>query len=203
MTEPVMAYGAWKNNGEMITDVARLGYLDGKVLDCTYGYGKFWTEWRPERFVGCDIDVSKSPVGYSVDFTAMPWTTRSFKAVVFDPPYKLNGTPEPVVGGVDERYGVHEVTRWQDRMDLMWRGLVECCRVGREHVLMKCQDQVCSGRVRWQTVEFTLAARELGWGLVDRFDMASYRPQPPATRQVHARRNVSTLLVFRRGWKTT
>lgn len=205
-TEPVMAFGDWTDNGDLIADVARLGYLDGRILDCTYGYGTFWKAWRPADFVACDLDPAKSPIGRSVDFTAMPFEDRSFDGVVFDPPYKLNGKPDD---SIDERYGVHEMTRWRDRMALMRAGFSDSCRVARRHVLAKCQDQVCSGKVRWQSYELTTLALTLGFGLVDRFDFETYRPQPEKNpdgsdrRQVHARRNTSSLLVFRRGWWTS
>lgn len=197
MTGPVMAIGEWRDNGELIADVAALGYLDGHVLDCTYGLGRFWTKWEPERLMASDLDVSKSPCGVSVDFTAMPWTDRMFDAVVFDPPYKLNGTPTE---GVDARYGVATPTRWQDRMDLIAAGVVECCRVLAPggHLLVKCQDQVCSGQVRWQTDLVTRAAEGEGLRKADRFDLLSYRAQPAGRPQVHARRNSSQLLVFRK-----
>ena len=123
-------------------------------------------------------------------------------AVVFDPPYKLNGNPSDT-GGMDERYGVHVYTDWRDRMQLCRDGITECARVynGTGYLLVKCQDQVSSGKVRWQTIEFANHAATLDLGLVDLLDLLSYRPQPAGRRQVHARRNSSTLLVFKRGWK--
>ena len=60
------------------------------------------------------------------------------------------------------------------------------------------QDQVCSGRVRWQTFAFTEEALSNGCELVDRMELISYRPQPKGRSQVHARRNHSTLLIFKR-----
>lgn len=65
-------------------------------------------------------------------------------------------------------------------------------------LLVKCQDQVCSGKVRWQTIEFAGHAVELGSRLVDQLHLPSYRPQPAGRRQIHARRNYSTLLVLRK-----
>lgn len=205
-TAPVMAHGDWSTNGHLIADVARLGYLDGRVLDCTYGYGTFWSEWRPPHLYASDLNPAKSPDGVSTDFTTLPFADQSFDAVVFDPPYKLNGRPDD---SIDERYGVHETASWQDRIKLMRAGLSECCRVARRHVLVKCQDQVCSGKVRWQTDEMTDVAASRGFGKVDRFDFETYRQQPEKNpdgtprRQVHARRNTSTLLVFRRDWWTS
>jgi len=208
MAAPVMAIDKWSTNAALIADCARLGYLrpEWLTLDPTYGYGTFWEKWQPNPgyLVGTDLNPVKSMQPGGVDFTDMPWSDGEFDAVVFDPPYKLNGTPSDT-DGADERYGVGGpvYTDWRERMDLIRRGLTECARVlGDGYLLLKCQDQVCSGKVRWQTVDFTNHAATLGLGLVDRFDFLSYRPQPAGRRQVHARRNASTLLVFKRGWKS-
>lgn len=116
----VLTATKWATNAELIEDVERFGYLDGRVLDCTYGYGTFWKNWKPDDLTACDIDPAKSPIGHSVDFTNLvEFGKRSFDAVVFDPPYKLNGTP---TDAVDERYGVHKVATWQDRYSLIIDG---------------------------------------------------------------------------------
>lgn len=195
----VRAWNDWRTNAELIADVHELGWLrdTDRVLDCTYGLGVFWKLWKPRLFIGCDIDPDKSPIGRSVDFTDLPWNYRFFDAVVFDPPYKLNGTPD---GAVDGRYGVHEVSTWQDRMELIGAGARECARVSKDRLLVKCQDQVSSGQVRWQTDYVTDVIRELGgWRKVDRFDMiGTSRPQPGGRKQKHAHGRPSTLLVFQR-----
>lgn len=193
----VPAAHAWKDNGHLIADVAKLGYLEGTILDPTWGYGTFWSVWRPQDatlLYGSDLNPSKSPCGNAVDFTDLPFDDRSFDVVVFDPPYKLNGTP---TDEVDERFGVHVPTRWQDRMELIRTGLDEATRVARRFVLLKCQDQVCSGEVRWQTLDFTEHAQACGFRLVDRFDLlGTARQQPGGRSQRHAHGRPSTLLVF-------
>jgi hypothetical protein len=198
----ILTATAWKDNAEMMAAVHELGYLDGSVLDCTYGLGTFWNVYQPVRFVGTDL---KSTTGLypSVDFTNMPFGDGYFTNVVFDPPYKLNGTPDP---SVDARYGVDRKTRWQDRMALMADGLVECARVADKRVLMKCMDQVVSGKKIFQTIEMTQVAGMCGMHLVDRFDLLhAPRPQPAinpdgSTRyQQHTQQNYSTLLVFEKG----
>lgn len=195
----VLTAQAWPTNAHLIEDVAKLGYLDGRVLDVTYGYGTFWKRWQPAELVACDLERDKSPIGYPVDFRTLPFQNASFDAVVFDPPYKLNGTSRPADQSVDERYGVHEPATWQERHLLMYGGLTECFRVSRRFVLMKCMDQVVSGQKRWQTMIFANHAAEHGWTLIDRFDMLSTpRPQPERRRQVHAQSNYSTLLVFKK-----
>jgi ubiquinone/menaquinone biosynthesis C-methylase UbiE len=85
-------------------------------------------------------------------------------------------------------------------MRLCRDGITEAVRVLRPggHLLVKCQDQVCSGKVRWQSIDFSMHGIGLGLQLVDRLELVSYRPQPAGRRQVHARRNHSTMLVLRR-----
>jgi hypothetical protein len=195
---PIKAITKWQTNGHLIADCAKLGYLRKQwvTLDPTYGQGTFWRQWQPDLLIAGDLKPVQGAI--RVDFTRMPWATRTFDCVVFDPPYKLNGTPDQKN---DERYGIHTPTRWQDRMTLIRDGIRECSRVlDGGYLLLKCQDQVSSGKIRWQTYEFTKFAEKLGLGLVDRFDFLSYRPQPVTRKQIHARRNASTLLVFRRGY---
>jgi hypothetical protein len=196
---PVMAAGDWSTNGDLIADVARIGYIRGtdRVLDMTYGLGGWWTEYQPPLLVACDIDPAKSRMG-SVDFTELPLAWESqFDVVAFDPPYKLNGTPDPAI---DARYGVHMPTTIPGRHGLMCTGLQEAARVvvNRGVVLAKCQDQVASGKVWWQSDMLTAVGAEVGLTKIDELLMPSYRAQPPGRRQIHARRNYSTLLVFRK-----
>lgn len=198
--EAIKAIGEWKNNAELIADCARLGYLRSEwlTLDPTYGLGRFWTIWKPDQLVGCDIDIDRSPLGESVDFTNMRLPDNQFDAIVFDPPYKLNGT-----GGShssDEAYGVAGgYESWQAKHQLICDGITECTRVLKPKgmLLVKCQDQVCSGQVRWQTRIFADHAESLGHRLVDMLHIPSYRAQPPGRSQIHARRNYSTMLVLR------
>ncbi len=193
-----MAIGRYRDNAELIVACRDLGYIGGRVLDPTWGLGRFWTRWQPDGLVATDLDPARGRDGVA-DFTALPHPDRSFDTVVFDPPYKLNGTPSS--GGPassDSDYGVATVASWRDRMALCMAGIDECGRVAAGHLLVKCQDQVCSGKVRWQTHEFAAHAVRGGvLQLVDRLELVSYRPQPAGRRQVHARRNHSTMLVFR------
>ena len=191
MTIP--AVHAWPTNGHLIADVAKLHlHPDDRVLDATYGRGNWWTEYMPTILRTNDLHT---PADYRMDFRNLEFDDRSFDVVAFDPPYKLNGTP--ALGDFDRRYGIAEPTSWQDRMQLIVDGFVECQRVASRLVLAKVQDQVCSGRVRWQTL--ALVEHASGFRLVDRFDLVGGgRPQPSGRRQVHAHGRPSTLMVFER-----
>jgi hypothetical protein len=190
----VLAVHDWATNGALIADVATLHLGDVRtMLDATYGRGRWWTEWQPPKLYTNDLHTDAE---FSYDFRRMPFRDGEFDAVAYDPPYKLNGTP--ALGDFDDAYGIGQPTDWRDRMTLIFDGLEECLRIASMVVLVKCQDQVCSGRIRWQTVEVTNRAAGLGWRLVDRFDMlGGSRSQPGGRRQVHARNRPSTLLVFR------
>lgn len=172
-----------------------MGYIVGNVLDPTFGNGTFWGLYQPPGLTACDLNINKSPLGKSIDFTNLPWGDQEFDTVVLDAPYKLNGRPDPVI---DEPYGVHVYTRWQDRMKLLLDGTRECARVCSKYLLVKCQNQVVSGHVVWQTDGVRDVAIECGFKKVDQFEFLSYRPQPEGRTQQHARRNSSTLLVFER-----
>lgn len=199
----VMAISAAKNNAELIVECAQLGYLhrDWLILDPTYGKGRFWTELKPKHLIGSDLKMELSLVGTSVDFTDLPWADEHFDAVVFDPPYKLSGTPTgegPASG--DKSYGITEYKSIEERHQLIFDGITECMRVLKPggYLLIKCQDQVSSGRVQWQTRIFADHAEDLGAKLVDMLHLPGYRKQPKGRSQKHARRNYSTMLIVRK-----
>lgn len=200
----VMAISEAKNNAGLIAECAQLGYLDRKwvTLDCTYGQGRFWTDWEPDplNLVCSDLNPS-SPYVEQHDFRSMPFSDDAFDAVVFDPPFKLSGTSHstgPASG--DSSYGISGYVPIQERHDLIFAGIDECMRVLKPggFLLLKCQDQVSSGRVHWQTRIFAGHAEDAGASLVDMLHLPSYRRQPRGTRQLHARRNYSTLLILRK-----
>lgn len=196
-----------RDNAELIAHCATLGYLraDLPTLDASWGYGKFWTRWRPDFLIGLDNDPLKAE-HVRGDFTALPFPDGSIEQVILDPPYKLNGTSTGRgPSASDEQYGVHAgYETWQDRHTLINRAIIECLRVTRRKrgkpggwLFVKCQDQVCSGAKRWQTHEFARTAETNGGTLVDQLQLPGSREQP-AGRQAHARQNFSTLLIVRR-----
>jgi hypothetical protein len=183
-------------NGQRVADLARLGYLPEPVLDPTYGYGSMWTHHRPERLVYGDLDPDKTGPWGVFDFTALPFADRAFASVLYDPPYKLAGSPSENDPDHDVRYGVDVRRSHPEQWALIYDGLAECARVADEYLIVKCQDQVSTFRVRFQTRDITDKAAEFGWELKDRLHLLSYRPQPGGRTQVNARNNFSTFLVF-------
>ncbi len=195
---PILAANTWPTNAELIADAATLHINpNAKVLDVTYGQGVWWKRYRPADLTIHDLTVD------GVDFRALPEPDATFDVVAFDPPYvSVGGRQTTTMPGFHARYGLTlaptSPAGVQADIDA---GLAEVRRVLRRRglALVKCQDYISSGRL-WPGTHLTLtSAFSVGFELVDRFEhIGSPRPQPPGRRQVHARRNLSTLLVLRR-----
>lgn len=196
---PVLAAGPWANNSHMIADVARLGYLkkEWKTLDPTFGKGNFWNSWRPDDLVTHDLKID------GVDFRNLPYPDDTFDAVAFDSPYvSVGGRVTSGIPDMLDAYGMDDAPSSPAEVQaLLNTGLVEMHRVVKPKgfVLCKNQDYISSGQL-FPGTHYTLChALQLGFKYVDRLELVgSIRPQPPGRRQVHARRNLSTLFVFQK-----
>jgi hypothetical protein len=189
----IQAFG-WKDNATLFAEAVAPLYLpaDAWVLDPTYGKGGFWKKYMPPRLVAHDLKFD------GVDFRWLPEADEAFDVAVFDPPYKLNGTPDD---DVDERYGVDEKATIAERHSLIEAGIAECVRVLRPNglLMVKCMDQVSSGRANWQADDVTAWCGAEGLVKIDRFGVLRPRPQPMEGRtQRHAHGQPSFLLVFRK-----
>jgi tRNA G10 N-methylase Trm11 len=199
----VLAAHDWATNADLIVDVAKLGYLDGHVLDPTYGLGAWWRKFRPTQFTASDLEVKKSPIGKSIDFRSLPYSDNTFDAAAFDPPYMApGGRKTSTIDKFNDAYGMHDTPKSPtENQTLINSGLSEMARVVKPKgfVLVKCMDYISSGKF-WNGTGHTMnhGITACDMELVDRFEhMGKPGPQPKGRRQVHARRNLSTLLVFR------
>lgn len=198
----ILAAHAWTSNAELIADALRLHAPEGdyRILDVTFGRGNWWHHPTPTNVVGHDLRLD------GVDFRSLPYDDCSWDVIAYDPPYvSVGGRKTTTLQGGDyhDRYGLTDAPRSPAELqDVIDAGLREVARVVRRRglVLCKCQDYVSSGRLWLGTYLTTRAALEAGLTVVDRMEhlSRSARPQPPGRRQVHARRNLSTLLVLRK-----
>lgn len=197
MTDEIQAFAKYKSNAELILAAHKLGFIpDGAlVLDATWHKGLWWRRYHPERLVRNSLSVGSPDLRF--DFRRPPFAPATFDVVAYDPPYKLNGTPDK---DVDERYGVEVPTPWQERMELICAGFMGLAPLVKRNgfLLAKVQDQVCSGKVRWQTKLLWEVGRGYGLELVDELHKQGGRVQPEGRRQLHARHGHSTLMVFRK-----
>lgn len=194
--DQISAFGTWSTNGHLIATVACLGYLPEPVLDLTYNAGKFWTIYHPSTLVTNDLDPQWD-TDHHEDFRATPWADGSFESVVFDPPYKLSGTN--VLGEFDRQYGTAKTRSKAAILSLIAGGIAEGSRLTNGFLLVKCQDQVNGGQVRWQTNLADDVARALELRKVDEFFFPGGGPPQDASRgQQHARHDRSALIVYER-----
>lgn len=187
-------------NADLIAAIAPM-YLEGhSVLDVTYGRGKWWDRYRPERFAFHDLALD------GVDFCALPEADDSYDVVTFDPPYVPCGTKPQIIesshrhaaGDFRDRFGLEPMSP-ADIVALFNSGMAECARVARRWVLAKCSDYVSGGRFRLGHIDMIEAARAAGLG--DPWDLITHHTGAGPgghniTTQIRARRHHSYLLVF-------
>lgn len=188
-------------NADLMAAVAPL-YLNGTVLDVTYGNGVtaggWWRTHRPGDLTYHDLDLD------GVDFRDLPHPDGSFDTVCFDPPYV------PVGGGATQlerakfrtRFGLESSNiRSEDSLrTLINDGLSECARVTRCFLLVKCMEFVSSHRFHDMPTMVSNWAGDLG--LVKHDVIVHFSGGGVAghniTRIKRARRTHSYLLVFTR-----
>ena len=203
----VLAATYWPSNAYLIEDCARLGYLrsEWKTLDATFGRGVWWTRWKPNNLVIHDLAID------GVDFRNLPHDNAEFDAIAFDPPFvSVGGRKTTTIPEFHQRFGMTDAPKSPAELQEMINlGLHEMARVIKPRGIMvaKCQDYISSGKLWNGTFKTQLAAMEAGFSLIDKFEHISKtsRPQPERTRadgkesiQMHARRNMSTLLILQK-----
>ena len=164
---PILASVLTGTNADLMVAVAPF-YLTGSVCDVTYGDGKWWQRFKPDPFTAHDLYKLDG-----VDFRNLPEADASVDTVVYDPPYVLSGAPSSARLGPDfqNRYGIGEQNTavtvgtggraWRKTMIL--DGLVECCRVARRFVLVKCMEFAHGGGFHDIPHLVTTRAAEVGW----------------------------------------
>lgn len=190
--------GEWKTNAEMMLDIEKLGFLPRQILDLTYGMGNFWTPGVLEPDWTNDLHPAPGFLPRNMhDFRATGYGTGQYQSVVFDPPYKMAGTPSS--GEKDRRYGTDEVHTRAEILTMLAGGVAEGARITSEFLLVKCMDQVNGGKVRWMTQAASDVARACEMRHVCEFKFkGGTQPQPSGRTQVHPRNEYSTLMVFGR-----
>lgn len=203
----ILAATCWPSNAELIRDVARLGYLreEWHTLDPTSGRQIWWKLWRPRLLVTHDIAID------GVDWRKLPEDNNTFDAIAWDPTYvSAGGRKTTTIPEFHQRFGMTDAPATPALLQKMINdGFPEMRRVLKRKgiLLVKCQDYISSGKLWNGTLKTQLAAMAEGFVLIDKFEHISKtsRPQPERTRadgkesvQVHARRNMSTLLVLQK-----
>lgn len=194
----VLAIHRWGTNAKLIADVVRLGFFDNDplVLDATYGpKGGFWKKHRPRRLIASDLIHPDGDL--RADALRPPFRPGTFDIVVWDPPYKLNGTPHIKTTDYDHRFGTDRADTYAGRLDLLTAGAVALAALVKPRGLLmtKSKDQVAWSQMRWQSDDLRDVLVPLGFTKEARFDFVT-TPMPQRS-QKRARNNASQLIIWR------
>jgi hypothetical protein len=197
----IKAADHWRNNGELIADVAKLWFPEfDNVIDLTYGKGTWWKKYLPWMITTNDLDPA-TEAHYNEDFRATSQHADTYDVVAFDPPYvAIGGRETSTIKDHHARYGMESGNPLATQK-LINAGLTEAQRICKPGgiILCKCANYISSGKYQagvFDTWEYGVNALYLD--LVDQFILVGEPGRQSQTTQVHARNNYSCLLVFRK-----
>lgn len=185
-------------NADLFPDVLALYAKEGDtILDLTYGRGVFWQRVDRSLYQMTTNDLHTG-ADHAYDLRATGFTDESFDVVVLDPPYMHGGAT--VKASINQCYlnanGSHRSV-----IELYASGIKEARRLLRSKgiLVIKCQDEIESGKQHLSHVEIILAAQEIGYRVLDLFVLV--QSSIPAMRlpyQKTARKNHSYFIVLRK-----
>lgn len=192
-------------NDEVFPQVLALHVPKGSIVcDVTYGKGVFWKSIDRTAY-----DLRATDLTTGVDCRRLPYGDSMIDCVVFDPPYMHTpgGTAHQNHQHYEHYYNnngtSHTSKKYHEAvLDLYFEGSKEAFRVLKPNgiLIIKCQDEVCANKQRLTHVEIINELSQMGLAVVDLF-VVLRNNKPGVSRvlkQVHARKNHSYFLVFRK-----
>lgn len=175
-----------------------------KVADVTFGKGVFWKQVPSSEYAVLPTDIQTG-----IDCRDLPYKDGDIDCVVFDPPYMHTpgGTAHQNHQNFENYYrnngSENNSKKYHEAvLDLYFKGSKEAFRVLKPNgvLIVKCQDEVCANRQRLTHVEIVNELATYGFIVEDLFViLRNNRPGVSRLlRQVHARKNHSYFLVFRK-----
>lgn len=179
--------------------------LGSTVADVTYGRGVFWKQAPKDQYRVLATDIETG-----IDCRSLSYKDKSIDCLVLDPPYMHTPGGTAHVGhqnyegyyrnnsarnGSGKKY--HEAV-----LDLYFAAGVEARRVLKNNgiFIVKCADEVCANQQRLTHVELINEYTKQGFIVEDLFVLVRQN-RPGVSRvikQLHARKNHSYFLVFRK-----
>ena len=196
-------------NEDVFSQLISLYVLPGStVADVTYGRGVFWKKVPNGQYRLLTTDLRDG-----IDCRKLPYKEATLDCVVFDPPYMH--TPGGTAHVNHQNYETYYRNNVADNgsgkkyheavLDLYFKSAREAHRVLRNEgiYIVKCGDEVCANQQRLTHVELINELTQNGFIIEDLFVLLrNNRPGVSRViRQVHARKNHSYFLVFRKSKK--
>jgi hypothetical protein len=199
------------NNDELFPKILSLYVARGSVVaDVTFGRGVFWKRVPPG-----DYRLLPSDSKDGVDCRKLPYRESELDAVVFDPPYMHTPGGTAHVGHQNYESYYRNNSPANDNgpkyheavLELYFDAATEAHRVLKNNgiYIVKCADEVCANQQRLTHVEIINELVTRGFVIEDLFVLLrNNRPGVSRViRQVHARKNHSYFLVFRKAHAKT
>jgi hypothetical protein len=201
------------NNDKLFPKILALYVAKGsKIADVTYGKGVFWKNISTRDY---QMMITDSRYGaHGTDCRDLPYKAEAIDCVVFDPPYMHTATSahqnhqrfEENYRNIASRNG--SVKKYHDAiLELYFNAATEAYRVLRADgfYIVKCADEVCSNEQRLTHVEIINELEKKGFVTEDLFVlMRNNKPGlSRAVRQIHARKNHSYFIVFRKAKRSS
>lgn len=210
-----LVFSAYIRNNEDIFPLILSLYvpLGATIADVTYGKGVFWKKVNKS-----DYTLHFSDIKTGVDCRNLPYNNNSMDCVVIDPPYMegfYRRNSEHLAGNgtfssFREAYSDGSVyaqkegaPKYHDAvLDMYFSAGCEALRVLKKNgiLIVKCQDEVSANKQHLTHVEIINEYSKHGFSIEDLFVMVRNNRPGISTlkRQVHARKNHSYFLVFRK-----
>ena len=210
-----LVFSAYIRNNEDIFPLILSLYVPkgSEIADVTYGKGVFWKKVNKENYT-----LHFSDIKTGIDCRDLPYSDESLDCVVIDPPYMEgfyrrsndhlagNGTfsafREAYSDGsiYEQRSGA---PKYHDAvLDMYYSAGHEALRVLKNNgiLIIKCQDEVSANKQHLTHVEIINEYAKHGFNVEDLFVMIRNNKPNISTlkKQVHARKNHSYFLVFRK-----
>lgn len=210
-----LVFSAYIRNNEEIFPLILSLYvpIGAEIADVTYGKGVFWKKVNRQ-----DYNLHFSDIKTGIDCRNLPYESQSMDCVVIDPPYmegfyRRNNDHLAGNGAFSsfrEAYSdgsIYEqktgAPKYHDAvLDMYYSAGYEAIRVLKTNgvLIVKCQDEVSANKQHLTHVEIINEYTKHGLIVEDLFIMIRNNKPNISTlkKQVHARKNHSYFLVFRK-----
>lgn len=193
--EIVFSFGY--DSTKILKDIMTL-YNNGEPfdVDCTYSKGVFWKKLPLPR-QKFDLYPQFDDV-VEANANNLPLNDGEVQSIMFDPPFKMSTSN--VQGIIEKRFTAFSSP--QALWGFYRQAITEFRRILKPGgiFVIKCQDVVSSGKNQWSHFEVKRIADEEFFDLVDLFILGNKNPimSPNMKNQIHARKNHSFFMVFRK-----
>ena len=184
-----------------------------KVLDVTFGTGRFWNWPHNLNVIGVDIDPP-GPISLVADYRHLPFPRQSVDILVFDPPFIFSRGIQRVIGtkrffrGAEEApvesrtHSKISLNKPRNPADLLdhYRRIFEQAGTAKQGLILKGQDLIVS-KPDWWSFNVMTMAKEMGLGMpadiLIQYSKAARMRDPRWTKQYHFRRAHCYYIVYK------